>query len=84
MLRNYDKVVLLMEGFFESIRAWVMSLTPAQIASLLVCVAALYVCRKVVKKGLSAALTVVAILAGLYFLVPGLYFELIGCIKSIF
>ncbi len=37
-------------NIFERIKVWVLTLTPAQIASLLILIAALYAARKVVKK----------------------------------
>lgn len=35
---------------FETVRDWVLALTPSQIVSLLVLIAALYVARKVVRR----------------------------------
>jgi hypothetical protein len=69
---------------FEIVRDWVLALTPSQIVSLLVLIAALYVARKVVRKGLSIALTIVAVLAGLYFLVPSIFYTIIGWLTTIF
>lgn len=69
---------------FEIVRDWVLSLTPSQIVSLLVLIAALYVARKVVRKGLSIALTIVAVLAGLYFLVPNIFYTIIGWLTTLF
>lgn len=69
---------------FEIVRDWVLALTPSQIVSLLVLIAALYVARKVVRKGLSIALTIVAVLAGLYFLVPSFFYTIIGWLTTIF
>lgn len=69
---------------FENVRDWVLALTPSQIVSLLVLIAALYVARKVVRKGLSIALTIVAVLAGLYFLVPSIFYTIIGWLTTIF
>ncbi len=69
---------------FEIVRDWVLSLTPSQIVSLLVLIAALYVARKVVRKGLSIALTIVAVLAGLYFLVPSVFYTIIGWFTTLF
>lgn len=71
-------------NIFERIKVWVLTLTPAQIASLLILIAALYVARKVVKKGLSVALTILAVLAGLYFLVPSIFYPVLGWLTSIF
>lgn len=71
-------------NIFERIKVWVLTLTPAQIASLLILIAALYVARKVVKKGLSVALTILAVLAGLYFLVPSIFYTFLGWLTSIF
>lgn len=68
----------------ETVRDWVLALTPSQIVSLLVLIAALYVARKVVRKGLSIALTIVAVLAGLYFLVPSIFYTIIGWLTTIF
>ena len=50
----------------------------------LVLIAALYVARKVVRKGLSIALTIVAVLAGLYFLVPNIFYTIIGWLTTLF
>lgn len=69
---------------FETVRDWVLALTPSQIVSLLVLIAALYVARKVVRKGLSIALTIVAVLAGLYFFVPSIFYTIIGWLTTIF
>ena len=69
---------------FEIVRDCVLSLTPSQIVSLLVLIAALYVARKVVRKGLSIALTIVAVLAGLYFLVPNIFYTIIGWLTTLF
>lgn len=69
---------------FEIVRDWVLALTPSQIVSLLVLIAALYVARKVVRKGLSIALTIVAVLAGLYFLVPSIFYTITGWLTTIF
>lgn len=69
---------------FEIVRDWVLALTPSQIVSLLVLIATLYVARKVVRKGLSIALTIVAVLAGLYFLVPSIFYTIIGWLTTIF
>lgn len=69
---------------FETVRDCVLALTPSQIVSLLVLIAALYVARKVVRKGLSIALTIVAVLAGLYFLVPSIFYTIIGWLTTIF
>lgn len=69
---------------FEIVKDWVLALTPSQIVSLLVLIAALYVARKVVRKGLSIALTIVAVLAGLYFLVPSIFYTIIGWLTTIF
>lgn len=69
---------------FEIVKDWVLSLTPSQIVSLLVLIAALYVARKVVRKGLSIALTIVAVLAGLYFLVPSVFYTIIGWLSTLF
>lgn len=69
---------------FETVRDWVLALTPSQIVSLLVLIAALYVARKVVRKGLSIALTIVAVLAGLYFLVPNIFYTIIGWLTTLF
>lgn len=69
---------------FEIVRDWVLALTPSQIVSLLILIAALYVARKVVRKGLSIALTIVAVLAGLYFLVPSIFYTIIGWLTTIF
>lgn len=69
---------------FETVRDWVLALTPSQIVSLLVLIAALYVARKVVRKGLSIALTIVAVLAGLYFLVPSIFYSIIGWLTTLF
>ncbi len=69
---------------FEIVRDWVLALTPSQIVSLLVLIAALYVARKVVRKGLSIALTIVAVLAGLYFLVPSIFYTIIGWLTTFF
>lgn len=69
---------------FETVRDWVLALTPSQIVSLLVLIAALYVARKVVRKGLSIALTIVAVLAGLYFLVPSIFYTIIGWLTTVF
>ena len=69
---------------FEIVRDWVLALMPSQIVSLLVLIAALYVARKVVRKGLSIALTIVAVLAGLYFLVPSIFYTIIGWLTTIF
>lgn len=71
-------------NIFERIKVWVLTLTPAQIASLLILIAALYVARKVVKKGLSVALTILAVLSGLYFLVPSIFYTVLGWLTSIF
>lgn len=71
-------------NIFERIKVWVLTLTPAQIASLLILIAALYVARKVVKKGLSVALTILAVLAGLYFLVPSIFYTVLDWLTSIF
>lgn len=68
----------------ERIKELLLALTPAQIVSLLVMLAALYVSRKVVRKALSAALTVLAILAGLYFLAPELFAAILSAIKNLF
>lgn len=68
----------------ERIKELFLALTPAQIISLLVMLAALYVSRKVVRKALSAALTVLAILAGLYFLAPELFAAILNAIKHLF
>lgn len=70
-------------NIFERIKVWVLTLTPAQIASLLILIAALYAARKVVKKGLSVALTILAVLAGLYFLVPSIFYTVLGWLTSI-
>ena len=75
-----DKLVKI----FETVRDWVLALTPSQIVSLLVLIAALYVARKVVRKGLSIALTIVAVLAGLYFLVPSIFYTIIGWLTTLF
>lgn len=69
---------------FEIVKDWVLALTLSQIVSLLVLIAALYVARKVVRKGLSIALTIVAVLAGLYFLVPSIFYTIIGWLTTIF
>lgn len=69
---------------FETVWDWVLALTPSQIVSLLVLIAALYVARKVVRKGLSIALTIVAVLAGLYFLVPSIFYSIIGWLTTLF
>ena len=69
---------------FEIVKDWVLALTPSQIVSLLVLIAALYVARKVVRKGLSIALTIVAVLAGLYILVPRIFYTIIGSLTTIF
>jgi hypothetical protein len=70
-------------NIFERIKVWVLTLTPAQIASLLILIAALYAARKVVKKGLSVVLTILAVLAGLYFLVPNIFYTVLGWLTSI-
>lgn len=75
-----DKLVKI----FETVSDWVLALTPSQIVSLLVLIAALYVARKVVRKGLSIALTIVAVLAGLYFLVPSIFYTIIGWLTTLF
>lgn len=71
-------------NIFERIKVWVLTLTPAQIASLLILIAALCAARKVVKKGLSVVLTILAVLAGLYFLVPSIFYTVLGWLTSIF
>lgn len=60
------------------------SLSIARYGSLAVSVISLVLALKILKKGLSIVFTVIAILAALYFLAPGLYTTVLGFITGLF
>lgn len=67
---------MMLTQLFDSLRGVIAGLTTDQYVAILVAVLALSCAGKVIKEGLSILLTVVGLLAILYFFAPDLYYRL--------
>lgn len=62
--------------FFESAKTFVSTLTTDQLVAIFIAVLAISCAVKLIKTGLSVILSIIGLLAVLYFFAPGLYYEL--------
>ena len=72
-----------MSELFESIAGVLTSLSPDQYIAIFIAVIAISLGLKVLKEGLSILCTVVALLAVLYFLAPGLYAQVFAFLEQL-
>lgn len=73
-----------MTAIIETVAEYVRGLGGDQITALVIFVVFVLVAKKVAQGVVSAILTVISILAVLYFITPDLYAPIVGWISSIF
>lgn len=69
--------------FFDYFRTAISNLTSDQLVAILVAVLALSCAAKAIKEGLSVILTIIGLLAILYFFAPELYYRIFGFLDQL-